>query len=120
MAASLTGQCPIWDRSFKVTRRPKTNLLARQILDPNCFAGLYELCLTLATSCSAATGLLVTRDEIEGILRFWADAADFTPEGQIELLLFPALDKKALSFEGWPVSPDSSLDVLADLDDDDE
>lgn len=107
----------VWERSFAVTRKPKHgNRLAIQILDTKYFRDFWSFCQLLAKSYTKATQIFVAPDEIEGILRMWADSANFAPESDLESALFPALDFYSREFEGWTPSQEASIDLLPFLD----
>ncbi len=109
----------LWDRGFKVTREPKDGRLARQILDPCYFRDAKRFYDTVADHYSRSASILVTTDEVEGIARLWADRANLTPIGPVEITLFEYFNHYATRFSGWGISGEAMvLPMESDADDD--
>ena len=109
-----------WNRALTITGRPKSSLLAKQILNPTYFRDMYIFCQKLADSHWAIRGFLVTVDEVEGAIRIWADSANIKPATEFEEKLWPLLDQLAHTFDGWQPSKEASIDILEFHDNDED
>lgn len=104
----------LWGRGLRVTRKPKSSLLAIQVLDPCYYRDFRRFCEAIATAYSRRYQAVVTADEVEGVARMWADRAELPPADEIEIVLYAYFDAYTPQFVGWVVSSEAMVIPLLD------
>jgi hypothetical protein len=103
-----------WGRGLKVTRKPKSSLLAAQVLNPCYYRDFRRFCDQVAAQYIKRYKTIVTADEVEGAARMWADRAELPPADEIEVVLYAYFDACAPTFIGWTASEEAMVIPLLD------